>query len=60
MPVGYRDLIMPRVIPKTEEVNTVSRNPYIRWKGRRGRPWLRQWHIAGGGHIVEGELQRGG
>ena len=29
MPVGYRDLIMPRVIPKAEEINTVLRNPYI-------------------------------
>ena len=26
--VGYRNLIMPHVIPKAEEANTVSRSPY--------------------------------
>ena len=26
--VGYRNLIMPRVIPKAEKANTVPRSPY--------------------------------
>ena len=31
--VGYRNLIMPRVIPKVEEANAVLRSPYTRMVG---------------------------
>jgi len=47
-------VVLPHVIPKPEEANSVPRRSHPRMV----RP--RQWHVARGGPTVEKELQKWG
>ena len=60
MPVGYRDLIMPRVIPKAEEINTVLRNPYTQMVRPERQPMATSMaHFQKGPHCREKASERG-
>ena len=56
----FNKVIMPRVIPKAEEANTILRSPYTQIVTPERRAMATSIAHTGGGHIVEEELQRGG
>ena len=59
--MGYRNLIMPRVIPKAKEANTIPRSPYTQVvRLERQAMATSMAYYRKGGHTVGEELQRGG
>ena len=59
--MGYTNLIMPHVIPKVEEANTVLRSPYTQVvRPKRQAMATSMAHYRRPGHTVGEELQRGG